>query len=109
MNAVAGKIPMASADRVALIDSIKTQSAPLKELETVSIRPCCGDVIIAYKSIDGIGKPDNLAVNQSALWEQEALDAWQALQDAASAFQTWAEGYGFPDKPADAPAKQVIP
>jgi hypothetical protein len=31
------KIPMVSADRTALIDSIKTQAAPLKERETVSM------------------------------------------------------------------------
>jgi hypothetical protein len=97
--------------RASDIAAVKAQIVPLKELETVSVRPCCNDVIFAYKAIEGVGRPDNLAVNGAALWEQEALDAWQALQDAVEAAREYFEGYAFPDKPAEeaATAEQVAP
>jgi hypothetical protein len=60
-------------------------------------------VIIAYKPIDGIGKPDNLAVNGEALWEQEAIDAYQALLDAAETARSFFENYVFPPKPIEEP------
>jgi hypothetical protein len=88
-------------ERADAIAAVKTQIAPLKELETVSIRPCCNDVIFAYKAIEGVGRPDNLAVNGMALWEQEAIDAYNALMDAAQTAREYFENYAFPEKPPE--------
>ena len=86
------------AARATAIAAVKEQIVPLREMETITARPCCSDVIIGYAAIDGIGRPDNFTVQQSVLWEQEALDAFQALQDAVTAFQKYFEGYGFPEQ-----------
>jgi hypothetical protein len=94
-------------ERADAIAAVKTQIAPLKELETVSIRPCCGDIIFAYKAIEGVGRPDNLAVNGAALWEQEAIDAYNALMDAAQTAREYFENYAFPEKPAEEPIEEI--
>ena len=95
--------------RATAIAAVKEQIVPLREMETITARPCYSDVIIGYAAIDGIGRLDNFTVQQSALWEQEALDAWQALQDAVTAFQQYFESYGFPEKPVEEKPPEVQP
>ena len=95
--------------RATAIAAVKEQIVPLREMETITARPCYNDAIIGYAAIDGIGRPDNFTVQQSVLWEQEALDAWQALQDAATAFQQYFESYGFPEKPVEETPPEVQP
>jgi hypothetical protein len=94
-------------ERADAIAAVKTQIAPLKELETVSIRPCCNDVIFAYKAIETLGRPDNLAVNGMALWEQEAIDAYNALMDAAETAREYFEAYAFPAQPVENPVEEI--
>ena len=89
--------------RAVAIAAIKEQVVSVRESETYTLRPIYGDIIAAYQPISGVGKPDNLIVQTSALWEQEAIDAQQALFDAAETWRTFMEGYGFPANP-DAPA-----
>jgi hypothetical protein len=95
------KIPMEKEDRAALIDSIKTQAAPLKERETVSVRPCCQDIIFAYKAIEGIGRPHNMAVNVAALWEEEPLAKIDALTAMLDDIEKYFSEYSYPPKPID--------
>jgi hypothetical protein len=87
--------------RAADIAVVKEKVLSLKEQETCSIRPCCGDVIHSYKAIDGLGRPDNLAVNYTALWEQEAIDENDLLLAAMERHRKFFEMYAFPPKPVE--------
>jgi len=88
-------------ERADAIAAVKTQIAPWKERETFSVRPVCHDIIVAYKEIEGIGKPPNLAINFDSLWEQEAVDivnnALLVLNNLAGYF----ESYDFPPQPKE--------
>jgi hypothetical protein len=73
----------------------------LKERETISIRPCCQDIIFAYKAIEGIGRPDNLSVNIAALWEDEPLAKIDALTAMLDDLEAYFVGYSYPPKPIE--------
>ena len=84
------------ADDIAIV---KDQITPLREIETCSIRPCYNDVVLSYKKIDGVGKPDDMFIYGNQLWEDDALTQWQALQDAMEIFRQYFEAYSFPENP----------
>jgi hypothetical protein len=87
--------------RASDIAEVKAKVIPLRELETVSIRPCCNDVIFAYAAIDGVGRPDNFHVDYNTLWEQEAIDEYDKLMAAMESARDYFENYAFPVKPVE--------
>jgi hypothetical protein len=87
--------------RDAAIAAAKEQLAPYREAETCTIRQCYGDVIHVHKTIEGIGKPDDIRVFHSALWEQAAIDEDDLLYAAVERHRQYFMNYGFPEKPKE--------
>jgi hypothetical protein len=79
----------------------KTTIAPYKEPETCTIRQCYGDVIHVHKSIEGIGKPNDIHISHATLWEQEAIDEDNLIYAAVERHRKYFETYPFPEKPKD--------
>jgi hypothetical protein len=97
-------------DRAAAVQTIQQTIAPILNITGYAVRPIYNDVVVSYDRIDGVGQPDNFRVDGNALWEQEAVDAYNALLTAAQTFHDYFISYGFPDNPANAaPAQPVTP
>jgi hypothetical protein len=96
--------------RAEKITTAKTAIAPLKEMETITYRPCCGDTIISYAPIAGVGKPDNFAVAHAALWEDAALAQQAELTEVVERYRAFFETYAFPAKPVEEkPVEEIKP
>ena len=78
------------------VQTAQAAVAPLLNPVAYAVRTGINDVVIEYDHVDGVGQPDNFRVDGNALWEQEALDAFSALQTAAQTFHDYFINYSFP-------------